>query len=184
MNNVIISGRLTRNPEVKEGTYKVAKFTVAVERRRGNGDADYIPCTAFSATAEFVQKWIKRGTKINLRGRLQQSSYTDRSGNTRSVLEVIAEDIEFAESKKASQDDEEGEELLQQAVERIKKKQEAEKAAPAEKAQGFTPIEETEENENPFDDTEEDSPFSTRATWIKEEPKGKENDDEFSLPFD
>lgn len=100
MNNVVLMGRLTRDPEMK-GT--VAHYTLAVDRRfkrEGDPDADFIRCACFGKSAEFAEKYLKKGTKIAVTGRIQTGSYTDRTGNTVNTVEVIVESQEFCESKK------------------------------------------------------------------------------------
>ena len=85
MNKVVLMGRLTRNPEVRNnsGTI-VARFTLAVDRRfKRQGDeetADFISCVSFGKTAEFVEKYLKQGTKIIGSGKIQTGSYTNRNG--------------------------------------------------------------------------------------------------------
>ena len=101
MNQAILMGRLTRDPEMK-GT--VARYTLAVDRRfkrDGEPDADFIRCVCFGKTAEFAMKYFVKGTKIAVTGRIQTGSYADRAGNTVSTTEVIVENQEFCESKKA-----------------------------------------------------------------------------------
>ena len=105
MNKVIIDGRLTRDPEVRYSTganaQAVARFTLAVDRKRRQGEekqADFISCVAFGKQGEFVERWLTKGKKINLIGRLQTGSYTNREGVKVYTTDVIAEEIEFAES--------------------------------------------------------------------------------------
>ena len=110
MNKVILMGRLTRDPEVRysngENATAIARFSIAVDRRfkRGNDgqDADFFNCTAFGKQGEFVEKYLKKGTKILLSGRIQNDNYTNRDGQKVSAVQIIAEEIEFAESKNAS----------------------------------------------------------------------------------
>ena len=86
----------------------IARYTLAVDRRRGRsnsqGDqqtADFISCVAFGKSAEFAEKYLHKGTKICLRGRIQTGSYTNKDGVKVYTTEVVAEDQEFAESKNA-----------------------------------------------------------------------------------
>lgn len=110
MNKVILMGRLTRDPEVRysqgEQATAIARYTVAVDRRfRRDGDsqtADFIGCVAFGRQAEFAEKYLRKGTKIALTGRIQTGSYTNRDGQKVYTTEVVVEDQEFAESKAAS----------------------------------------------------------------------------------
>ena len=109
MNKVILMGRLTRDPEVRysagENAMAIARFTLAVDRRfRRDGDstADFISCVAFGRTAEFAEKYLRQGLKVVLTGRIQTGSYTNRDGQKVYTTDVVAEDLEFAESKAAS----------------------------------------------------------------------------------
>ena len=109
MNKVIMMGRLTRDPEVRysQGANQTAvgKFSLAVDRRfkrDGQPDADFFNCTAFGRQAEFVEKYLKKGTKVVISGSIQNDNYTDKDGNQRYSVQIICDDIEFAESKNAS----------------------------------------------------------------------------------
>ena len=105
MNKVILVGRLTKDPDIHQaGDKLVARFTIAVDRRfkqDGGSSADFPSIVAFGKTAEFIQKYFYKGMKIALDGRLQTGSYTNRDGNTIYTPDVIAEAVEFADSKKA-----------------------------------------------------------------------------------
>lgn len=101
MNKVILMGRLTRDPEVRyNGDKAVARFSLAVDRKYSEG-ADFPSIVTFGKTAEFVEKWFKQGLKICLEGRLQTGSYTNKDGVKVYTTDVIADNVEFAESKKA-----------------------------------------------------------------------------------
>lgn len=114
MNNVVLMGRLTRDPMQRmsntvNGEMEIASFTLAVDRRRRSADsgsneqtADFIRCTAFGKQAEFVNKYLHQGTKVCLSGRIQTGSYVNKEGQTVYTTDVIVENIEFAESKAAS----------------------------------------------------------------------------------
>ena len=109
MNKVILMGRLTRDPEIRyaqDNSLPVARFTLAVDRRfkRDNSQqtADFISCVAFGKTAEFTEKYLKKGTKMAVTGRIQTGSYTNKDGVKVYTTEVVVEDQEFAESKNAS----------------------------------------------------------------------------------
>lgn len=109
MNKVILMGRLTRDPDVRytgEGnSMAVARYTLAVDRRfkrEGEPTADFINCVAFGKSAEFVDKYLHKGTKMVVSGRLQTSSYTNKDGQKVYTTDVIIEEQEFAESKSAS----------------------------------------------------------------------------------
>ncbi|MDE6405467.1 MAG: single-stranded DNA-binding protein [Lachnospiraceae bacterium] len=111
MNKVILMGRLTRDPEVRysqgENATAVARYTLAVDRRfnRNNDEqtADFITCVAFGRSGEFAEKYLHKGTKIAVTGRIQTGSYTNKDGVKVYTTEVVVEDQEFAESKNASQ---------------------------------------------------------------------------------
>ena len=110
MNKVILMGRLTRDPEVRysqgEQATAIARYTVAVDRRfRRDGDsqsADFIGCVAFGRQAEFAEKYLRKGIKIALTGRIQTGSYTNRDGQKVYTTDVVVEEQEFAESKNSS----------------------------------------------------------------------------------
>ena len=107
MNKVILIGRLTREPEVKySGETAVARYTLAVDRKwkkDGEATADFINCTAFGKSAEFAEKYLSKGTKIAVTGRIQTGSYTNKDGQKVYTTEVVVEEQEFAESKSNSQ---------------------------------------------------------------------------------
>ncbi|MBQ5446312.1 MAG: single-stranded DNA-binding protein [Lachnospiraceae bacterium] len=107
MNKVILVGRLTRDPDVRysqgEQSMAIARFSLAVDRRfKRDGDnqsADFISCVAFGKTAEFIEKYVHKGTKLVLEGRIQTGSYTNKDGVKVYTTDVVAENVEFAESK-------------------------------------------------------------------------------------
>ena len=109
MNKVILMGRLTRDPEVRysagENALAIARYTLAVDRRfrrDGEATADFISCVSFGRTAEFAEKYFRKGLKIIVSGRIQTGSYTNRDGQKVYTTEVVVEEQEFAESKAAS----------------------------------------------------------------------------------
>ena len=109
MNKVILMGRLTRDPEVSysagENATAVGRYTLAVDRRfkqEGQQSADFIPCVAFGKNAEFAEKYLRRGIKIAITGRIQTGSYTNKEGQKIYTTDVIVEEQEFAESKNSS----------------------------------------------------------------------------------
>ena len=112
MNKVVLMGRLTRNPEVRysqgDASTAVARYTLAVDRRfKRQGDeqtADFISCVSFGKTAEFVERYLKQGTKIAGCGRIQTGSYTNKDGQKVYTTDVVLDEVEFAESKNASSD--------------------------------------------------------------------------------
>ena len=107
MNRVILMGRLTRDPEVRysqgETATAIARYTLAVDRRfNRNGDennADFIGCVAFGRQAEFAEKYLRKGVKMLITGRIQTGSYTNKDGVRVYTTDVVVEDQEFAESK-------------------------------------------------------------------------------------
>ncbi len=107
MNKVIMMGRLTRDPEVRYGganNNAIARFSIAVDRRfkrEGQPDADFFNCTAFGKLGEFVEKYLHKGTKIVLDGEVQNDNYTNKEGQKVYGTRIIANQIEFAESKNA-----------------------------------------------------------------------------------
>ena len=106
MNKAIIIGRLVRDPDIRyadSGT-SIARWTTAVDRRYkkdGEQNADFISCIAFGKTAEFVEKYFRQGSKIVIEGRIQTGSYTNKDGQKVYTTDVIAEQVEFGESKSA-----------------------------------------------------------------------------------
>lgn len=107
MNKFIAMGRLTRDPEVRNGSgTTVARYSLAVDRKYkndGEPTADFFNCVAFGKGAEFAEKYLRQGTKIVASGRLEQDNYTDKNGNKQYSWKFIVEEQEFAESKNASQ---------------------------------------------------------------------------------
>lgn len=106
MNKVILMGRVVREPEVRysQGAtpMAIAKFTLAVDRKfkkDGEQSADFINCTAFGKTAEVIEKYVIKGTKIIVEGRWQTGSYTNKDGNKVYTNDCMVENIEFCESK-------------------------------------------------------------------------------------
>ena len=107
MNKVILMGRLTRDPELKylqdENNTPMARYTLAVERRYGKGqNADFISCVIFGKNAEFAEKYLKKGMRIAISGRIQTGSYTNHEGSKVYATNVVVEEHYFAESKKDS----------------------------------------------------------------------------------
>lgn len=106
MNKVILMGRLTREPEIKytqgNNAMCVARFSLAVDRkfkRDGEPTADFINCVAFGKTAEVLEKYCAKGTKLVVEGRIQTGSYTNRDGQKVYTTDIAVENLEFAESK-------------------------------------------------------------------------------------
>ena len=110
MNKVILMGRLTRDPEVRysqgENQTAIARYSLAVNRRfkrEGDPEADFINCVAFGKQAEFAEKYLKKGTKMTITGRIQTGSYTNKDVVKVYTTDVIVEEQEFAESKAAAE---------------------------------------------------------------------------------
>lgn len=99
MNKAILIGRLARDPDVRtsQDGKMVARYTLAVNRI--NDQADFIRCVSFGKSAEFAEKYLRKGTKIAVEGRIQTGSYTDRDGRKVYMTEVIIERQEFVEKK-------------------------------------------------------------------------------------
>jgi single-strand DNA-binding protein len=108
MNKVILMGRLTRDPEVRvtPSNIKVAGFTIAVDRKykkQGEAETDFFNCTAFGKQADFVEKYLKQGTKMIVTGRVQNESYTNKEGQKVYSTKIMVDEMEFAESKSSAQ---------------------------------------------------------------------------------
>lgn len=134
MNKTILCGRLTDAPKVnKAGEMTVARYTLAVDRRYkkdGEATADFIGCVAFGKSAEFAEKYLNKGTKILVTGRIQTGSYTNKEGVKVYTTDVVVDEHEFVE-----------------------KKCEASEATPEvapQSADGFLPIPEGNESNLPF----------------------------------
>lgn len=109
MNNVILVGRLTRDPEIRyaEGQKQaaIASYTMAVDRkykREGQPTADFINCKCFGKNAEFMEKYFRKGMKIAVKGSIQTGSYTNKDGHKIYTTDIIVEEQEFVESKNQS----------------------------------------------------------------------------------
>lgn len=107
MNSVQLVGRFTKDPEIRytsgENSMAIARFSLAVDRRfkneNSNENADFISCVAFNKTAQFIEKYFRKGQRIGLIGRIQTGSYTNKDGQKVYTTDVIAEQVEFVESK-------------------------------------------------------------------------------------
>lgn len=102
MNKVFLCGRLTKDPEIKDanGTM-VGKYTLAVDRKYSKSDdkqTDFLNCVTFGKTAEFAEKYLKKGTKILIVGRIQTGSY-EKDGHKFYTTDIVVEEHEFVESK-------------------------------------------------------------------------------------
>jgi len=106
-------GRLTKDPEVRysqgEGAMAIARYSLAVDRRfnRNNDDnnTDFINIVAFGKAGEFAEKYLHKGTKVLVTGRIQTGSYTNKEGQKVYTTDVVVEEQEFAESKGSSSND-------------------------------------------------------------------------------
>lgn len=110
MNNVSLVGRLTRDPDVRYATGEnatcIARYTLAVDRvfkREGDQTADFISCVVFGKGGEFAEKYLKKGMKIGVTGRLQTGHYTHKDGYEVYTTDVIVERQEFVESKASAE---------------------------------------------------------------------------------
>ena len=108
MNKVILLGNLTREPEIRysKGAKQmaVARFSLAVNRRfakDGETNADFLNCTAFGKTDEFVEKYFRQGSRMSLVGRIENNNYTNKNGEKVYSFQIIVEEVEFAERKSA-----------------------------------------------------------------------------------
>ena len=107
MNKLMMIGRLSRDPEIRvsrDGQTTVARVGSAGDRRGKDQKADCFNVTAFNKTAQFVEKYLKKGTKIAIAGRLQQDEYTNKEGQKVTNVIIIADEVEFCEKKQAVTD--------------------------------------------------------------------------------
>ena len=105
MNHVVLSGRLTRDPEYREaGETHFARLSVAVPRNNGKDEADFISCVSFAKGAEFCRDYLKKGTAVTITGRIQTGSYTNREGQKVFTEDVLCEDIQFSLKKAVAAD--------------------------------------------------------------------------------
>lgn len=110
MNKFLATGRFTADPTVRysngENQTCIANFTLAIDRkikREGQPNADFVRCTAYGKTGEFVEKYFHKGMKADIVSHIQTGSYQDKNGNTVYTTDAVIEDIDFGESKKASE---------------------------------------------------------------------------------
>lgn len=108
MNKTVLSGRMVKDPEITStstGT-TFARFSIAVNRkfkRDGEPDADFFNCSAFGKTAEFIEKFFKKGSRIEVTGRLENNNYTNKEGQKIYDVRVMVEEADFGDSKGSSQ---------------------------------------------------------------------------------
>lgn len=112
MNKVILIGRVVRDAEIRysqgENPMAIARYTLAVDRRfkkEGEATADFINCVAFGKNGEFAEKYLHKGVKIAVSGRIQTGSYTNKDGQKVYTTDVVVEEQEFCESKSSNQQD-------------------------------------------------------------------------------
>lgn len=104
INIVVISGRLTKEPVARQTNdgKSIVSFGFAIPRSfKGSGqNADFIDVTAFGGTADFIKKYVTKGTKLNITGSIRQDQWTDKEGNKHQKVGIIAQSVEFGESKR------------------------------------------------------------------------------------
>ena len=110
MNKTVLMGRLTADPQVRysqgDNATAVARYTLAVNRKfkkDGEPTADFIPCVVFGRSAEFTEKYFRKGMQVAVSGRIQTGSYTNKDGNKVYTTDIVVEEQEFEESKAANQ---------------------------------------------------------------------------------
>ena len=143
MNNVSLTGRITKDPEIKytPNNNGYVMFTIAVDRgykdKDGKKQSDFIPCVAWNSQAEFISKYVKKGNLIEITGTIQSRSYQNQQGETRVIIEVILDSVSNLT---------------------LRPKEEA--PAPQEQS-NFNPSYQTPQNQNPtiFAVDDEDMPF-------------------------
>ena len=110
MNSVVLMGRLTKDPDVRytQGQQPtcIVRYSLAVDRKvkdaNGNRQADFINCVAFGKSGEFAEKYLRKGIKICIGGRIQTGSYTKQDGTKVYTTDVVAEEHDFCESRRAN----------------------------------------------------------------------------------
>lgn len=114
MNKVLLIGRLCRDPEVRysqgENSMAIARYTLAIDRPKnkdGESAADFISCVAMGKSGEFVEKYLRKGTKIAVEGSIRTGSYTNKDGQKVYTTEVLVSQHEFCESRGMSEEDKE-----------------------------------------------------------------------------
>lgn len=114
VNKVVLMGRITADPEMKQtnnGT-SVVQFSVAVNRKYDREKTDFIDCTAFGKSADFIGKYFRKGSSIIVFGNIQVESFKDKDGNNRRSVRVIVDEVEFGESKANKQEETETEAVV------------------------------------------------------------------------
>lgn len=100
INSVVIGGRLTKDPELKMSNNgkNLCNFTIAVNEGKDH-PASFFNCTAFGITAENMQKYLAKGSQVAVTGKLQQRKYTDKNGQNRESISILANDVTFLDSR-------------------------------------------------------------------------------------
>ena len=111
MNKCILCGRLTRDPEIRysqQGAERmcIARYSLAVNRKDREQNADFLNCVAFGKTGEFVEKYLHKGMKILVIGRIQTGSYKANDGHTVPTTDIVVEEHEFVEKKETNESNE------------------------------------------------------------------------------
>lgn len=102
MNKFFGIGRLTKDPEIMhKGETNIARYSLAIDRRKG--EADFINCVCFGRAADFVEKYLQKGMKIAVAGRIQTGSYKTKDGRTVYTTDIVVEEHEFCEGRKAQE---------------------------------------------------------------------------------
>ena len=101
MNSVVLIGRLTKDVDLRysNNNTAVGRFSLAVDRHDKDKNCDFINCIAFGKSAELISKYVKKGNRVAISGRIQTGSYTNKDGKTVYTTDVVAERVEFVESK-------------------------------------------------------------------------------------
>lgn len=106
MNRVILVGRLTKDPDIRymqTDNTPIARYSLAVDRQTKNKETDFINCIAFGKNAEFAEKYLNKGTKILVEGRIQTGSYTNKDGQKVYTTDIVIDRHEFVESRQSAQ---------------------------------------------------------------------------------
>lgn len=109
LNKVILMGRLTRDPELRhtQSNMAVCSFRLAIDRDRkgsnGERQTDFIDCTAWGKTAEFVSQWFRKGSLAIAVGRIQSRQWQDKDGSNRTAIEINCDEVLFGETKKQAE---------------------------------------------------------------------------------
>lgn len=119
-NVVILTGRLTADPELKttQSGISVTNFSIAVDRKVKSSDekhTDFINIVAWRQTAEFITKYFSKGSMIGIEGSIQTRKYQDKDGNNRTAFEIVTNNVQFIESKKSSSEEKTVSDSLQNA---------------------------------------------------------------------